>query len=103
MIRKRWAAMPLPERRGPPCKGPLCFMKNGPCHPGCTPDAGTAKTPVWDTPEPTQSTNGSLSVQRRDRLRRFLVWVLLVASVLAALSTIADGLHALIDLISKFL
>lgn len=59
--------------------------------------------PVWSPPEQAESTNGSPSVQWRARWRRFLAWVLLVASVLAALSTIADGIHTLIDWVSKVL
>jgi hypothetical protein len=103
MIRKRWAAMPLPERRGPPCKGPLCFTENGPCHPGCSPDARAVhRKPVMSAPEQAHCTNGSLSAQWRARLRRFVVWVLLAASLVAALSTLADSVHTLIDLISKF-
>jgi len=34
-------------------------------------------------------------------LRQFVTWVLLTASMVAALSTIADGAHALMDLISE--
>lgn len=95
--------MSLPEGRGPPCEGPDCYTRNGPCHPGCLPDAGTAEPPVLTPPEQTQSTKESPSAQRRDRLRRFLGWILLVASVLATLGKITDGAHVLIDLISKFL
>ena len=95
MIRKGCSAMPLPERRGPRCRGPDCNTENGPCHPGCTPDAGTA-----ETQEPTQPTSESPGAQWRDSLRQFVTWVLLVASVVAALSTIADGVSVLVELIS---
>lgn len=101
MIRKGWAAMPLSERRGPLCRGPDCFTENGPCHPGCTPDARAVVQPVSHRPEQAHSTNGSLGAQWCARLRRFVVWVLLAASLVAALSTLADGVHTLIDLISK--
>jgi membrane-associated phospholipid phosphatase len=33
-------------------------------------------------------------------LRQFVTWVVLAASMVTALSTIADGVHALMDLIS---
>lgn len=101
MIRKGWAAMPLPERRGPPCRGPDCFTENGPCHPGCHPDARAVTQPVCPPPEQAQPITGSPGDQRRDRLRRFVGRVLLVASLVAALSTMADGINTLVDLISK--
>lgn len=95
--------MPLSKRRGPLCRGPDCYMRNGPCHPGCHPDARAVQEPVlfWE-PEHTQSTNGRPSAQWRARLRRFVGWILLVASLLAHLSKLVDGAHVLIDLISKF-
>jgi hypothetical protein len=102
MIRKGWAAMLLSERRGPLCRGPDCFTENGPCHPGCTPDARAVHhKPVMSGPKHAHSTNGSFGAQWRYRLRRFVVWVLLAASLVAALSTLAHGVHTLIDLISK--
>jgi hypothetical protein len=103
MIKKGWMAMPLSERRGPLCRGPDCSTENGPCHLGCSLDARAVVQPVSHRPEHTHSTSGSHSAQGRDRLRRFLGWVLLVVSVLTALSKITDGAHVLIDLISKFL
>lgn len=94
--------MPLSERRGPLCRGPECFTENGPCHPGCTPDARAVQyKPVMPAPEQIYFTSGSLGAQWRARLRRFMVWVLLAASLVAALSTLANGVHTLIDLISK--
>jgi hypothetical protein len=51
--------------------------------------------------EQVECTNGSPGVQWRDRLRRFVGWVLQVASVVAASRAIADGVHTLIDLIIK--
>lgn len=102
MIRKGWAAVPLPEGRGPPCKGPDCYTRNGPCHPGCTPEARAVQhAPVPTPSEQVECTNGSPGPQWRDRLRCFVGWVLQVASLVAASRTIADGIHALIDLISK--
>jgi hypothetical protein len=95
--------MPLPERKGPLCRGPDCYTENGPC-PGCHPDVRAAQcSSVPSAPEQIESSNGSLGAQRLGRVRWFLGWVLLVASVLVALGTIADGLNALIDLISTFL
>ena len=54
MIRKGWSAMPLPKRRGPSCEGPDCYMTNGPCQPGCHPDARAVQQPVSQEPEHTQ-------------------------------------------------
>jgi len=102
MIRKGRSAMPLPERRGPPCRSPYCLTENGPCHPGGNPDARTVNQPVSEPQGPeTQCTSGNPGPQWRERLRQFVTWVLLTASMVAALSTIADGAHALMDLISE--
>ena len=94
--------MPMPERRGPPCRGPDCFTENGPCHPGCLPDARAVTPPVSEPegPEQTHCTSENPGPQWRDQLRQFVTWVLLAASMVAALSTIADGVHALMNLIS---
>jgi len=100
MIRKGWSAMPLPKRRGPSCEGPDCYMTNGPCQPGCHPDTRAVQQPVSQEPEHTQCTSGNPGPQRRDQLRQSVTWVLLAASVVAALSTIAGGVHVLMDLIS---
>ena len=100
MIRKGRSAMPLPERRGPPCRSPHCLTEDGSCHPGCHPDARAVTQPVSAEPEHTQCTSGNPGPQRRDRLRQFVTWVMLAASMVTALSTIADGVHALMDLIS---
>lgn len=95
--------MPLPERRGPPCKGPDCYMTNGPCRPGCTPSTKAVQhTPVSSVPEQVHSTNGSLGAQWWRRLREFTAWVLLTASLVAHLNNLVGGVQTLIDLISKF-
>jgi len=94
--------MPPPERRGPPCDGPDCYM-NGPCHPGCNPKTEAVQhSSVPSHTEQVESTKGSPGAQWRRRLREFTVWVLLVASAVTALSYLVGGVQTLIDLISKF-
>ena len=94
--------MPLPEQWRPQCRGPDCYTTNGPCRPGRHPEARAVNQPVSEHqgPEQTHCTSENPGPQWRDQLRQFVTWVLLAASVVAALSTIADGVHALMDLIS---
>jgi hypothetical protein len=95
--------MPLSERRGPLCRGPDCFTENGPCHPGCDPNAEAVQhIPVPSEPEQAKCTKGSLGTQWRDRLRWVVGWVVPVATVVTALAAAANGVHVLIDLISTF-
>jgi hypothetical protein len=101
MIRRGWAAVPLPERRGPPCRGPDCYTRNGPCHPGCTPDARAIQhIPVPSSSEQVESTSESPGSQWYVRARRLVGWVLLIASMITALITIIHGVQGLIMLIS---
>jgi hypothetical protein len=94
--------MPLPEGRGPPCSGPDCYMKNGPCHPGCTPDARAAQRSSVQ-PERIEHSKDGPGIQWRHRLREFTAWVLLITSMVVNLNKLVDGVQVLIDLISQFL
>ena len=94
--------MPLPEGRGPPCSGPDCYTKNGPRHPGCTPDARAAQRSSVAR-EQTEHTKGSPGAQWRRRLREFTAWVLLLTSMVVNINKLVDGVQVLIDLISQFL
>jgi len=95
--------IPLPERRGPRCRGPDCLTENGPCQPGCNPEARAVNQPVSEPqgPEQTYCTSGNPNPQRHGRLRVFTGRVLLVSRLVAAFTTIAAGVHVLIELISK--
>lgn len=94
--------MPLPEGKGPVCRGPDCYMTNGPCHPGCRPDARADQLlPVPSAAEQVECTKGSPGDQWRHRVRQVVACVLLVASLATAPTNIAKGVHALIELIGK--
>lgn len=90
--------IPEPERRGPLCRGP---DEEGPCS-GYHPDTrATQRKPVPPSQEQVECTKESLGAQWRARSRRFVGWVLLVASAVVHLNKLVDGARALIDLISK--